>query len=88
MLQFRQALNPSGNAAASQIRAMDLPEYLQLSLVGAPSIFAKPTCKDKTFSPPFTLRVTVASSQPLKFATAVTAYTLQKEQVHFDSRSH
>ncbi len=60
---------------------MDLPEQIQLSLVGAPSIFSVPTCINKSFKPAFTVRVTIASTQPLKFTASVTAYTLQKEQV-------
>ena len=60
---------------------MELPEKIQLSLVGAPSIFSVPTCINKSFKPAFTVRVTVSSTQALKFNASVTAYTLQKEQV-------
>ena len=71
--------------AGAQIRQMDLPEQVQISLVGAPSIFSVPTCINKAFKPPFTVRVTVTSSQPMKVPLSITAYTLQKEQVtpHF-----
>lgn len=49
--------------------------------MGAPSIFAVPTCINKTFKPPFTVRVSIVTSRPTQIKATVAAYTLQREQV-------
>lgn len=54
---------------------------MQLAIVAAPSIFAVPTCINKTFKPPFTVRVTIISGVKTQIKATVAAYTLQREQV-------
>ena len=81
-----ESLHYCSGPQARANRGPDLPDQVQLSIVAAPSIFAVPTCINKSFKPPFTLRVSVVSSRPTQIKATVAAYTLQREQVRLQTQ--
>lgn len=63
-------------------RYKDLPDKLEMRIVTAPSIFGVPSVINKGYKPPFTVRISMSSRRGVSMRATVTAFALQKDQVH------